>query len=96
MPELADRAGPRPLDERLERVDICPEPGCGRERQELPLPDQFYCERCEKASSGPNTEPPPPLEEEPLGLFSVSDMGRDDEPAVDEGMAWVGEEGPDE
>jgi hypothetical protein len=94
MPELADRAGPRPLDQRLERTDVCPK--CGGERQELPLPDQFYCERCEKASSGPNTEPPPEPEPEPLGLFSVSELGADEEPLPDEGMAWVGEEGPDE
>lgn len=51
----------------------------------------------------PNTQAAEVAEPEPdqQGLFSVSDIAPaaslfDDTPPLDEGMAWVGEEGPDE
>lgn len=90
------RYASRSLDERGERTDVCPT--CGGERRELVLPPHalFYCPECEASTSGPNDTYEPPVEATPA-LFSVSDLAVPvDEPPPDEGMAWVGEEGPDE
>jgi hypothetical protein len=52
----------RPLDQRGPRTDVCP--GCGGERQEIPMPDQFYCDWCKRASAGPNEAAPEAPQEE--------------------------------
>lgn len=90
----------RPLDVRGTRHDICP--GCGGQREELLIAaDLFYCPSCAKSTFGPNTERPAPRTEQ-TGLFSVSELGQpaeaifEDEAPIDEGMAWVADEAPDE
>lgn len=102
MPRHAERvlnygSGP-PEDGRERRRDVCPT--CGGERWELlGPPDVFYCDECKKGTVGPNTEAPTP-EPEQIGLFAATiEVPKQEHPAAplpDEGMAWVGEEGPDE
>lgn len=84
-----------PEDGEDRRRDICP--GCAAERWEiLGPPDVFYCDACKKGTVGPNTEAPQPKPEQ-LGLDVAPAAALfDDGPPIDEGMAWVAEEGPDE
>jgi len=102
-----DRAVAEGLVERVRpehRRDTCPT--CGGERFELHVvPERFYCIACRVATVGPNTEPPGPAEPEQIDLFPtnpplipVRAVGPPaaEAPPLDEGMAWVGEEGPDE
>jgi len=59
-------AGP-PEDGKPRRVDTCLD--CGGERWEiLVVPDTFYCDECEKATAGPNSEVKV-VEPEPGTLF---------------------------
>ena len=78
----------RPLDERGDRVDVCPT--CAGERQELPphvVADRFYCERCKVATEGPNLRATAPAEIQlTLGLPSAHE---DDRPPLDETAAWT-------
>lgn len=79
----------RPLDVRLDRVDVCP--SCGGERQEIPIPDVFYCERCKVGTLGPNSTPPATVDAEPGTLFDVGALVQDsgmDRPPIDESQAW--------
>ena len=88
--KLEPRDFDRPLDVRLERVDVCPT--CGGPRQELPLPDVFYCERCEVGTIGPNTVAPAPAPAEPEALFDVGALVQDeavDRPPIDETQQWA-------
>lgn len=79
------------------RRDTCPE--CGGERWELIVaPERFFCGKCEKATPGPNGEPPAP-EPEQMGLGieeAPPATAEEDGPPLDEGMAWIADEMPDE
>jgi hypothetical protein len=94
MAHAPARSEDRPLDERGTRHDVCPD--CGGQREELLIAaDLFYCPACAKSSFGPNEQPPAVPEPDPqAALFEP--LAEADEPPPDEGMAWVGEEGPDE
>lgn len=51
------------------------------------VPDRFYCERCQRATEGPNSTPPPPTPGEQTDLFSVSNIGAkpaEERPPIDE------------
>lgn len=89
-----------PEDGEDRRRDTCP--GCGAERWELlGPPDVFYCDACKKGTVGPNTEGPKPKVEQ-IDLFAATigvpkeEHLAEEGPPIDEGMAWVGEERPDE
>jgi ribosomal protein S27AE len=91
--------GPGPPDDGLEREwDVCPDCGCKR-WQLILVPDRFYCDRCHVASLGPNQDVAEP-EPEQIDLFASNEGAKPeavaDEPPIDEGMAWVAEEMPDE
>jgi hypothetical protein len=89
-----DRYPDRPLDERGTRHDICPY--CGGDRDELLIaPDLFYCEPCKRSTLGPNSIPPeqPP---EQMTMLGAPPAAEDDGPPIDEGMAWMADEMPDE
>lgn len=55
-PERVLNYGIGPPEDGHEREwDTCPD--CGGKRWQLIIvPDRFYCDRCEKAGPGPNTE----------------------------------------
>jgi hypothetical protein len=88
-----------PEDGKDRRRDLCPK--CGNKRWELlVVPDRFFCDECQVASLGPNEDVAGP-EPEQIDLFGVTTEGAkeeaiDDGPPLDEGMAWVSEEMPDE
>lgn len=96
--------GPGPPDDGKDRrVDTCPT--CGGERWEiLVIPDVFHCDACKKATGGPNTEVAE-AQPEQIDLFGSgfatasavpeSEPG-EEAPPIDEGMAWMADEAPDE
>lgn len=97
-PERVLNYGTGPPDDGHEREwDVCPD--CGQPRWQLIIvPDRFHCDRCEKAGPGPNTEVREP-EPEQLGLddaMTESKPHAEEVPPLDEGMAWVAEEMPEE
>jgi hypothetical protein len=93
--------GPGPPDDGKDRrVDTCPT--CGGERWEiLVIPDVFHCDACKKATGGPNTEV---VEAQPeqIDLFGATvevpkqEHPAEEAPPIDEGMAWMADEAPDE
>lgn len=97
--------GTGPPEDGLKREwDVCPK--CGQPRWQLYIvPDRFYCDKCEVATFGPNTDVAE-AEPEQIDLFGStiavpSNEGAKSEPAeegppIDEGDAWIADEMPDE
>lgn len=96
-PERVLNYGTGPPDDGLEREwDVCPD--CGGKRWQLVIvPDRFYCDKCCKATFGPNTEVKQP-EPEQQGLFDVASeaLTAEEEGPPVEADAWMADEMPDE
>jgi ribosomal protein S27AE len=94
MAVAAPRSSPRvlnlgagPPEDGLQREwDTCPD--CGQPRWQLVIvPDRFHCDRCEKATRGPNREAPAP---DPLDVgsdFGGANEGEESAP-IDESQGW--------
>lgn len=58
-----------PEDGKERRWDTCPRCG-GRRWELLVVPDRFFCDECQVATKGPNTEPPRGPEPAQMGLLA--------------------------